>query len=1114
MNKNNIADIYPLSPMQQGMLFHTVYDPKSGMYCEQMSCTIQGNLNVNLFRRAWQQVLDRHPILRTSFIWEGIKEPVQVVNRQVTLPWQEYDWQGVSGSEQQEKLEFFLQADQQQDFELKQAPLMRLTLIHLSVDSYYFVWTHHHILLDGWSTPILLQEVFSVYAALCRGDNLSLPLPRPYRDYIVWLQQQNLADAEAFWRENLEGFATPTSVKISRNVLNLTSNQESYGEEEIKLSETTTTNLQSLAKQHQLTLNTLVQGAWSLLLSHYSSEDDIVFGSAVSGRPPNLAGADAMVGLFINTLPVRVQIGDKDTLLSWLKQLQAQQVEARQYEYAPLVEIQKWSEVPRGLPLFESLVVFENYPLESSLQEGLQNLEIKNIRAFEKTNYPLTVIAAPGTELSLKILYDTQRFDADAIARMLGHFQTLLESMVASCHQTLSQLPMLTAAERQQILAEFNQNSKSKTAFCIHQLFEAQAERTPDAVAFINENVEKRHIASLTYRQLNERANQLAHYLQKLDIKPETLVGICLERSIDTVVAILAILKAGGAYVPLDPAYPQERLAFMLADSQIKVLLTQEQFLNILPQHSAKVVCLEKEWQGIQSQNYSENLVTLTNPDNLAYVIYTSGSTGTPKGVLATHRGAVNRLTWNPYPFATDEVCCQKTSLNFVDSVWEIFAPLIHGIATVIIPDAIVKDAEKLVQTLSEHHVTRLVLVPSLLRVILDTCTDLDNKLPTLKYWVSSGEALTVELVQQFKQQLPNRILLNLYGSSEVAADATWHNTNASEFTDCVPIGRPIANTQVYILNRHLQPVPIGVQGEIYIGGENLARGYLNRPDLTAEKFIDNPFDGYCLTSPATLQGELSQVRPFPTSEEELGGLDLSESKSLYRTGDLGCYLANGEIEYLGRLDHQVKIRGFRIATGEIESVIKQHPDIEECIVIVREDLPGDKRLVAYIIANVETITFASLREVLQGKLSDYMMPSAFVVLESFPLNPNGKVDRLALPAPDTYRSDQETTFVPPQTEIEEEIAEIWIEILGIEKVGINDSFFYLGGHSLMATQLISRVRKKFDIDLALPDFFQSPTIKDLAELVETAIFLKADATKIEELLLRMEAVKESVASD
>ncbi|WP_445240987.1 non-ribosomal peptide synthetase [Microcoleus vaginatus] len=680
----------------------------------------------------------------------------------------------------------------------------------------------------------------------------------------------------------------------------------------------------------------------------------------------------------------------------------------------------------------------------------------------------------PGEELALKIGYNSNRFEDSAIARMLGHLQTLLQGMTANPERKLSELPLLSAAERQQLLVQWNdtQADYPKNS-SIHELFAAQTERTPDAVAAICENEQ------LTYRELNAKANQIAHYLQTLGVKPEVLVGICLERSLEMLAAILGILKVGAAYVPLDPAYPQERRSFMLADAKVPVLLTQKNLLETLPQNSAKVVCIDGEWQEI-SRESDRNPAVKVEAENLAYVLYTSGSTGTPKGVLGTHRGTVNRCFWNPYPFIEQDICCQKTSLNFVDSVWEIFAPLLHGLPTVIIPDRAVKDINQFIQTLSKQNVTRLVLVPSLLRALLDSFPDLDRRLPQLKYWICSGETLPMELCQQFREQMPQRVLINLYGSSEVAADVTWYD--ATHCVEKVPIGRPIANTQIYLLDRNLQPVSIGIPGEIYVGGDGLAQGYLNRPDLTSEKFISSPF-----------------------GQEKLDFLGNSHQKVLFKTGDLGCYLPDGNIEFLGRGDCQVKIRGFRIELGEIEAALSQHSSVSTAAVLLQENEPGSQRLVAYLVpnsgfTNQHPELISEFRSFLKHKLPDYMVPSAFVLLDALPLTPNGKIDRLALSQRCDYVSD-ETAFTEPQTPTEKEIAEIWTALLGLEKVGTNQNFFDIGGHSLMATQLISRVRSCFGVELAMCDFFAAPTIENLAELIEEEILANADSNQIDELL-------------
>ncbi|WP_138505870.1 condensation domain-containing protein, partial [Nostoc sp. PA-18-2419] len=621
MSLKNIEDAYPLSPMQQGMLFHSIYAPNSGIYVEQMWFELHGALNVTAFSQAWQQVIKRHPVLRSACVWENLEKPLQVVCREVKFPWQELDWREIPPTEQQQHLETFLQADRQHGFLLSQAPLMRFTLIRLAEQVYHFCWSHHHLLLDGWSGPNVYEEVIAYYKAFCQGENLYLAIPRPYRDYIAWLQQQDVSQAEAFWRKTLSGLTSPTQLGTS-SIGYQSEQEQDYKEQELKLSPATTAALNSFVKQHQLTLNTLVQAAWTMLLSRYSGEEDIVFGATVSGRPPALVNAESMVGLFINTLPVRVQVNPKQELLPLLQQLLAQQVEARQYEYAPLVDIQKWSEIPANLSLFDTIVVFENYPLDERLAQPDLNVKIKNIQVFEKTNYPITLSIIPSRELLFKIAYQqSDRFGVFSINQMLGHLQTLLEGMVVNPYQRLEQLSLLTSAE-QQLLENWNNTqteySQEKT---IHELFEAQVERTPDAVAVVFEDEQ------LTYGELNARANQLAHYLRTLGVKSEVLVGICVERSLWMVIGLLAILKAGGAYVPLDPTYPQQRLSFIREDAQISVLLTQQHLKQNLPQHQGFVVCLDSEWQTIAKLS-QQNPISECTTENLAYIIYTSGSTG------------------------------------------------------------------------------------------------------------------------------------------------------------------------------------------------------------------------------------------------------------------------------------------------------------------------------------------------------------------------------------------------------------------------------------------------------------------------------------------------------
>jgi amino acid adenylation domain-containing protein len=1046
----NIEDIYPLSPMQQGMLFHTLYAPQSGVYFEQLSCTLQGDLDIPAFHRAWQRVVDRHPILRTCFVWEDLDEPLQIVRQQAQLPWEQHDWRECPPDKQQERLEVFLQADRERGFELSQAPLLRLALIRVSENTYHCIWSFHHALLDGWSTPLLLKEVFAFYEASRRGKDLHLERSRPYRDYIAWLQRQDSAKAEAFWRKTLEGFTAPTFLGESPTP-DSALGQGSQAEQRVQLSVAATTALFSFARQHQLTVNTLVQGAWALLLSRYSGEDDVVFGATVSGRPAALAGVESMLGLFINTLPVRVQVSPEDTLLPWLRKLQAQQAEIRQYEYSPLTQIQRWSTVPRGLPLFESILVFENYPIDTALQVQGHSLAVHQVRSFERTNYPLTVaVATPRQELQIRIGYDSRRFDTATITRMAGHWQTGLENLVAQPRQRLWELPLLTEAERQQLLVEWNDTkSDCPQDQCIHQLFEAQVECTPEAIAVVFAQEQ------LTYGELNRRANQLAHYLRARGVGPEVRVGLCLERSLEMVIGLLGILKAGGAYVPLDPAYPPERLAFLLADTRALVLLTQGQLRERLPATSSHIVCLDADWQSIAHES-EENPGSEAKADNLAYVMYTSGSTGQPKGVAVCHRGVLRLLVGVDYVHLDARACLlQMAPLAFDASTFELWGALLHGARCVLFPERIPTLAA-LGAVLREQAITTLWLTASLYNAVMDEAPEI---LAGLGQLLIGGEALSVAHVRRGVECLPVTQLINGYGPTEGTTFTCCYGIPRplEDSLRSIPIGRPIGNTEVYVLDRTLQPVPIGVAGELYIGGMGLARGYLHRPDLTAERFLPHPFS------------------PEPGAR-------------LYQTGDLARYLPDGTIEFLGRRDQQVKIRGFRIEPGEIEAVLTHHPAVREAVVLAREDKPGDKQLVAYVVPQQkQTFTGRELRGFLQQKLPEYMVPAVFVMVEALPLTPNGKVDRRALPPPEQLRPDVEQAFVAPRTPTEEVVAGLWAQVLGIEQVGVEDNFFELGGHSLLATQVLSRLRNAFHIELPLRALFEAPTVAGLAQRIEAA---------------------------
>jgi len=1072
IDKKNIEDIYPLSPMQQGMLFHSLYAPRSsGMFVEQTICTLRGDLDISAFEQAWQRVVDRHSVLRTVVVGEGLKEPAQVVLREVQLSLERQDWCRLSLAEQETRLEAFLQAERACGFELSKAPLMRLALMRAAKDVYTLVWTYHHIVVDGWSLPLLFREVFALYEAFQQGEDLHLDSPRPYRDYIVWLRRQGLAEAETFWRRTLQGFTAPTPLMVDRPLENTTAQEERYGAIDTSLSAETTAALESLARQHHLTVNTLVQGAWGLLLSRYSGEEDVVFGVLVSGRPPDLAGVESMIGLFINTLPMRVQVPSEALLLPWLNEVRARQVEIQQYEYSPLVEVQGWSQVPRGTPLLESIMVFENYPLNISLGQQGGNIEIGDFRAVGSANYPIILEVVPGSNLSIRTLYDYRRFDVLTITRMMGHYKTLLESIAANPDRRLADIPLLTDTERHQLLVKWNDTeSDYPRDQCLSQLFEAQVERTPDAVAAICDNV---HI---TYQQLNRRANRLASILVEHNTGPDTVVALLAERGLDFLTAMLAVFKAGGAYLPLDPRYPAQRLRQVLYQSQSPLVLIADDLVSVLSDALKSLPAEERPSvlhlsQVLQQKRPTDNSPARCTPHHLAYVIYTSGSTGIPKGAMIEQRGMVNHLYAKicDLQLTDTDIVAQTAPQSFDISVWQFLAPLLVGGYVQIFRDEIAFDPTYLLEQVSSRQVTILETVPSLLRAMLESIMQPDlsqYSLTSLRWLMPTGEALPPDLARQWLSYYPNTPLINAYGPTECSDDVTHYPFTELPAAEVVriPIGHPIANLQLYVLDARLRPVPIGVPGELYVGGVGVGRGYLHEPRKTAQAFIPDPFSS-------------------------------EPGARLYRTGDLVYYCPDGSLEFLGRIDHQVKVRGFRIELGDIETVLISHPEVHEAVVLAREEEPGDKRLVAYVVPNDgRDPAIGELRHFLRDNLPEYMVPSAFVTLETLPLTPNGKVDRRALPSPDGTNSELEDAFVAPRTPAEETLAEIWAQVLGLERVGVHNDFFALGGHSLLATQVISRARQAFQIELPVRILFEASTVADLAEGIESVRMVTQDS--------------------
>lgn len=1047
MVKNMIENAYPLAPMQEGILFETQYVADPELYFEQIRYCIQGYLHIEAFKRAWRTVIQRHAVLRTLFIWKEVEAPIQVVRQQMSLPWHEDDWQSDTPDLQGQRFEQFCVSERLRGFNLEKAPLMRLTLIRLAPESFYFLWSFHHILLDGWSIPIILDEVMVCYHAYIAESEPVLPSVRPYQDYIEWIQRQDDTQAELFWQERLRGFRQPTRLAIEATHT-LPSQQHLIAHETRCLPPSLSAAVQQMAQQHNLTVNTLMQGVWAWLLSTYSGEHDVVFGATVSGRSIPLPGIEAMVGLFINALPIRVKIDSQSLIIPWLQAIQDQQIQNRQHESSPLVKIQKWSEIPKDQPLFRSLFVFENYPSSEDVHAGRDALRLLPLDSVEQTNYPLTLTIAPGEEITARLSYQGHLFDRQSIVRLLDHFQTGLEALVAQPVQRIGDLPLLTVAETEQQVVKWNQTATPFPAdICIHELFEAQVAQHPQAIALRFEGEE------WTYQQLNERANQVAHYLQEHGVKPDTLVGLCVERSLEMVMGMLGILKAGGAYVPLDPAYPPERVAFMLEDTHIALLLTQQHLLARLPHYDALTLCLDSDWPQIASGYATNNLRCKVTSKALAYVIYTSGSTGKPKGVMIPYEGLNNRLFWmqQTYHLTAHDRVLQKTPFSFDVSVWEFFWPLLAGATLVVARPEGHRDPDYLKTVILKERITVVHFVPSLLQFFVEGA---NQHYPDLKWVICSGEALGYDLQARFLAQFSNVELYNLYGPTEASIDVTFWRCERDSERQTVPIGRPIANTQIYILDQEMQPVPIGVPGELYIGGIGVARGYVQRPDITADKFVPDPFSK-------------------------------QEGARLYKTGDIARYCATGEIEYLGRGDQQIKMRGFRIELGEITSVLSQYSAVQDCTVMMREDAIGDKQLVAYVVLRSQhTDTIADLRNYLSAKLPIYMVPAFFVILPVLPLTSNGKLDYRALPAPNISHSGSDRPYVAPRTPIEIKLAQIWEQVLNTSTVSIHDNFFEIGGNSLYVVRMVIKAAKA-GITLTMKQIFQHQTIANLAEILD-----------------------------
>ncbi|NJO31107.1 MAG: amino acid adenylation domain-containing protein [Richelia sp. SL_2_1] len=1039
----------PLSFSQQRLWFIDQLYHGSSFYNIPIAFHIQGHLNIAALEQSLNKILKRHEVLRTNFkLVNG--EPVQEIAPELIWDLSIINQEHLSGENWESEVKQFAASSAKEPFNLAKELLVRATLLRLSQEEHVLLVTMHHIITDGWSWGVFLHELSTLYAAFSTNQPSPLPeLPIQYADFAIWqrdrIQDEFLATQLNYWKQQLKGELPVLQLPTDHPRPNSTT--FSGAKQYFKFSVSLTNALRQLSQREDSTLFMSLLAAFNILLYRYTDQEDILIGSPIANR--NRAELEGMLGLFVNTLVLRNNLNGNPSFCELLHRVREVTLDAYAHQDLPfemlVEELQPERDLSRN-PLYEVMFVLQNTP--NSVHE-VSGLSLRTLEFDSGTSQLDIFLSMSESEAGLTgcLEYNTDIFDSTTINQFINNFQTLLENIVVNPQQRLSELSLLTASEQEQLLFKLNQTRVDYPQDAtLHQLFEQQVEQTPDSLALISESEE------LTYCQLNHKVNQLVHYLQNQGVTRYSLVALCLESSIDMVVGILAILKAGGAYIPLDPSYPVERLNFMLADSQVSLLITKQEILEKISLSSAKTICLDIHKEKI-GQESLENPISISEADNLAYIIYTSGSTGTPKGVQGTHRGTVNGLhwLWKTYPFSQGEVCCQKTAISFVDSVWEIFAPLLQGVPTVIISNATVLDSQLFIETLAHHKVTRIILVPSLLRLLLNNYSHLLQKLSQLKLWITSGETISIKLVQTFQELMPEVKLINLYGSSEVSANATYYDTSLLQNkAHSIPIGRPIDNTQIYVLNQDLQPTPVGVVGELYVGGDGLAKGYLHRTELTQQRFIDNPF--------------------IPGNK-------------VYKTGDLVRYLKDGNLEYLGRHDEQVKIRGFRVELGEIITAIAQHPDVQESVVIARDDVQENQCLIAYIVTSKQDIA-RQLLPYLQQKLPNYMLPSAFVVLDALPLTPNGKVDKRALPNNEIIRQNTNKSFVAPRNFTELALEKIWGNLLNTNPIGVTDNFFELGGHSFLAVRLMAQIQDRFGHNLPLSTLFENPTIKKLATIV------------------------------
>jgi amino acid adenylation domain-containing protein len=1044
---------FPTSFAQRMFWLLEQIEPDTPAYNLPRALLIKGRLDTTALHESFLALIERYEALRTSFT-EQDGDILQEVHRAAAIDLPFGDLSHLPAAEARAEALRLAAEEGRKVFDLGRAPLLRLRLLRLSPEEHLLVLVIHHIVTDGWSMSIIFEEIAELYERRMAGRQLDLsPLPLQYTDFARW-QQDHLTDEALatdidYWETSLRGAPDLLELPTDRPRPAVQSHHGSL--HSFSIDAALTARLKEACTREGATLFMGLLANFQVLLSRYSGSQDILVGTPVAGRnDPDLG---KLIGCFVNTLVMRTDLSGDCGFLQVLQRVREGALGAYAHQDLPFERLLTHLKPERNrshTPLFQVMFILQNAPKQVARMPGLEIEELEFDSGLAKFDLTLEVVEHKDG-LYCQFEYSCDLFEAATIKRMARHFVNLLSEALAAPTVPVSRLPLLDEAERQRMLVEWNRTAADYPRdLRIEQAFEAQLRRAPDAVALIEAG------RPITYAELDRRANGVAHALLGQDIPADAPVGVHLGRSAEAFAAILGILKTGHPYVPLDVSQPAARLHRLVADCGCRHILTKRELVGTLPE-TVTTVLLDPDsavWAGRQDAPPAP-----AAGSELAYVIYTSGSTGDPKGVMGTHRATINRFEWmyRTYPFASGEVCCQKTALGFVDSIWEMFGPLLRGVPNLIIPDDHVVDPERLLALLAQERVTRIVLVPTLLRVLLDHAPDLGAQVPQLKLWTTSGEYLPDDLARRFRAACPGAVLLNLYGSSEVAADVTWHEVRELRGDEPVPIGKPIANAQVYILDQHLQPVPVGVAGQIHVGGDCLSAGYWRRPDLTAERFLPNPF------------GKGSPV--------------------LFATGDQGRFLADGSIEYLGRRDGQVKIRGYRIELGEVEAHLAAHPGVRQvALAALAGPDPNSKQLVAYVVGQNGAMPAAEdLRAFLRGRLPQYMVPAVFVDMRELPLLPSGKIDRRALPVPPAAEASAAPWHVAPRNETEAGLAAIWCDLLHLPEAGVTHNFFDLGGHSLLAMQVLARIRRQFEVDVSIRSLFDAPTIEGLAREIEKA---------------------------